>query len=110
MKKQNKFLIILFAFAVILCVAVYWLMPRQPKEMVVVQHRNDIIFSFDLNKDGIYQVEGDIGIINIEVRDGRYHVFDVECPNHDCESMGWADRDSLIPIICLPNNISIYMN
>lgn len=109
MKKQNVFLIGISVIAIVLCVVVYGFGALQPKEMVVVQHRNDIIFSFDLNKDGIYQVEGDIGVINIEVRDGRYHVFDVECPNHDCESMGWADKESLIPIVCLPNNISIYM-
>lgn len=109
MKKQTKILVGIFAFAVILCVVVYGFMASQPKDMVVVQHRNDIVLSFDLNKDAIYQVDGDIGIVNIEVRDGRYHVFDVECPNHDCESMGWADKDTLIPIVCLPNQISIYM-
>lgn len=109
MKKENKIIIALLAIVVVLCVVFYGYQALQPKKSIVVKHNNEVVMRFELNKDGIYQVKGDVGIVNIEVRDGRFHVFDVECPNHDCENMGWADENSILPITCLPNGIVVKM-
>ena len=46
-------------------------------------------------------------ILVFEVKDGRWHVGSVECPNHTCEQMGWDDGSSFMPITCIPNNIMI---
>ena len=74
----------------------------------IVEYREKEILEFDLNKNDIYVVEGTYGLVRIEVKDGEFHVFDVDCPNHDFEQMGWINKDSLFPIVCLPNEIIIY--
>ena len=65
-------------------------------------------YGIDLNKNDIYEFKGTEGIVHLEVKDGEFRVFDVDCPNHDCEYMGWMNKDSLFPIVCLPNEIIIY--
>lgn len=109
MKNEKKILLIIFALVAVLCVAFYGFQTLQPKDYVVVKHNNEVVLRFDLHKDDTYEVQGDIGTVHIEVRDGRYRVYDVDCPNHDCESMGWADKDSFLPITCLPNNVVLFM-
>lgn len=47
------------------------------------------------------------GDLTIEVKDGKWHVSKVDCPNHNCEKMGWVDADSILPIQCIPNGIYI---
>ena len=46
--------------------------------------------------------------MHLEVKDRKFRVIDVECPNHICEGMGWIGEDDIIPISCLPNQILIY--
>ena len=74
----------------------------------IVEYKEEVLLEFDLTKNETYEFEGSQGIVHLEVKDGQYRVYDVECPNHDCEQMGWHDKDSLTPIVCLPNEIVIY--
>ena len=76
-------------------------------EWIAVVHHNRIILYFDSGVDSEYTVEGDVGAMHIEVRDGRWHVKDVECFDYTCKNMGWADQNNLFPIICLPNDLVI---
>lgn len=76
---------------------------------VAVQHGNQIVLEFDPDVDAVYHVDGDTGGLDIEVKDQRWRVVNEECPNHICAAMGWADKDSVIPITCLPNNIMIFV-
>ena len=50
---------------------------------------------------------GDYGVMHVEVKDGKWHVGEVECPNHTCENMGWDDGNNFMPITCIPNNIML---
>lgn len=76
-------------------------------EWIAVVHNNRIILYFDSGVDSEYTVTGDVGEMHIEVRDGRWHVKDVECYDYTCKNMGWADQKNLFPIICLPNDLVI---
>ena len=76
---------------------------------VAVQHASDIVLEFDPAVDAIYTVDGDYGGLQIEVKDNQWRVINEKCPNHIWASMGWANKDSLIPITCLPNNIMIFV-
>ena len=110
MKKQIKYLMIPFLLLLVFCIWFYTNGNQIEGEYVVVEYNEVELLRFHIQEDAIYQVKGDIGIVNIEVKDSRFHVFDVECPNHDCENMGWIDKDSLIPMItCLPNKIVILL-
>lgn len=74
----------------------------------VVEYKEEVILTFDLNEDNTYLLTGTYGKMTLEVKDSRYRVIDVECPNHNCEQMGWKDADSLTPIVCIPNEIIVY--
>ena len=78
------------------------------KTYVVVQFRNKIIDYLPIDEDGLFEYNGDYGTIILEIKDEKYHVYEVECPNHTCEQQGWNSAKSMIPISCLPNNILFY--
>lgn len=76
---------------------------------VAVQHRDQIVLVFDPAADAIYHIEGDVGGLDVEVKDDKWHVTNEQCPNHVCAGMGWMGPDDIIPITCLPNNVMIYV-
>lgn len=76
-------------------------------EWLVVVYRGEIVQWFDSGVDATYTVKGNVGDLTIEVKDGKWHVSKVDCPNHNCEKMGWVDADSILPIQCIPNGIYI---
>ena len=74
---------------------------------VGIVHRGKVIQWFDSGVDGEYVVTGNVGEVHVEVKDKKWHVREVECPNQLCVKMGWADENSIIPITCLPNDVFI---
>ena len=70
-------------------------------------HRGKVVQWFDSGIDGEYVVTGDVGEVHVEVKDKKWHVREVDCPNQLCVKMGWADENSIIPITCLPNEVFI---
>lgn len=74
---------------------------------VAVVHDHQVVMYFDSGIDGRYTVAGNVGEMHIEVRDGRWHVEDVDCYDFTCKNMGWMDAENPLPIICLPNDIVI---
>lgn len=84
-------------------------MPREKAEgtWIAVVNRNRAILYFDSGIDAEYTVEGNVSEMTIEVQAGRWHVKDVACYDYTCKNMGWVSEDSILPIICLPNDIVI---
>ena len=74
---------------------------------VGIVHRGKVVQWFDSGVDGEYVVKGNVGEVNVEVKDKKWHVREVDCPNQLCVKMGWADENSIIPITCLPNEVFI---
>ena len=79
------------------------------KVMVSVVHGNNVVLKFDPYKDATYDVEGSYGGLQIEVKDAKWHVINEECPNHLCAQQGWMGVDDIFPIVCLPNDVMIYI-
>ncbi len=80
----------------------------KPKgKWVAIVHGKDVERWFDSGVDGEYEVTGDYGVMHVEVKDGKWCVGDVECPNQICHNMGWDDGSGFMPITCIPNNIFI---
>ena len=108
MKKRE--IAIVVGLALIAIIAIF-LLNRNPKvdgEMIGVVHQEKVILTFDSDVDATYTVTGLVGKMVIEVKDNAWHVKEVDCPNHNCEHMGWKDVDSIgIPITCIPNDIII---
>ena len=82
------------------------------KNRGAVIHGSKVLFYFDIDKNDTYEFTGDYGKMHLEVKDGSFRVYDVECPNQICVNMGWLDYDSVfaqIGITCLPNNIAVVL-
>ena len=60
----------------------------------------DRIYSFPLDKDGVFSVEGDLGPTEIEIKDGRARIISSPCPNKTCISSGFQST-----LVCLPNRV-----
>jgi len=108
---KKKELIIIGGIVVVLLAGVlltqYLKKQIKTEDIVQVKLRNKVIFEFDITVDGEYEVEGLISKVYIEVKDGKYHVHDVGCPDKICEETGWIRKGDPTPIICLPNQIYI---
>lgn len=107
MKKGEKIIII-----VILLVSVFFIifnrLNSKDKVMVSVKDANEnTILTFNINEDNYYTLQGNYGVFNIEVKDGRCRAIDVECPNQICVHTGWISVDNPVPIICLPNGLIV---
>jgi len=62
----------------------------------------DVEYEYSAKANGIYKVQGAIGITTFEIKDGKIRIIDSPCPNKICVHQGW---DS--PLVCLPNNVII---
>lgn len=72
-----------------------------------IYYNKDVIKQVSIDKDTVYEFEGDYGKFCLEVKDKKYRAIHVECPNHDCEKVGWVEKGSTKQIVCVPNNIYI---
>lgn len=108
-KKDIKFIIGLCVVSVVLLIGfiIFTSMRAKNIEYANVYYNNEIILRFDINEDDEYSINGDYGEMTIEVKDQKYRVKDVECPNHDCENIGWVKKGSTTVILCVPNNVFI---
>ncbi len=109
--KRNEWIVIAVLAAISAAALLYMrLRPKGSGYVVAIQHRNQIVKEFDPMVDAVYQVDGDVGGLEVEVKDGKWHVINEQCPNHVCAQMGWMGvEDTLLPITCLPNNVIIFL-
>lgn len=76
-------------------------------DSVDIYYKSHIVQTVDINKNDVYTFEGDYGKFSLEVKDGKYRAINVECPNHDCEKVGWVKKGSTKQIVCVPNDIYV---
>lgn len=106
MKKKD--LIVIIGLCIILLLGYFiFQMTQGNKEIVQVYYQKELIQEIDISIDHIYTFEGSYGHFSLEVKDHQYHAVNVECPNHDCEKMGWVKEGSSKEIICVPNEIYV---
>ncbi|MEG0365281.1 MAG: NusG domain II-containing protein [Coprobacillus sp.] len=77
------------------------------KETVNVYYKNEKVDTIDITKDETYTYKGSYGKFTIEVKEKKYHAVNVECPNHDCEKIGWVKDGSSLSIVCAPNEMYV---
>ena len=99
-------------FIIILCVVIgvgygIYLMFQGEKDFIEVYYQNKSIAQIDMTKNKTYEFEGSYGHFALEVKDQKYRAINVECPNHDCEKVGWVKKGSSKQIVCIPNEIYI---
>ncbi len=108
MKKKEIIIVAVLALIALLALAVMHIMQNQAEgEMVAVVHRDQVVLRFDPQKNKTYHVDGNYGGLEIEVKDGSWHVINEQCPNHICAQMGWMTLEDIYPIQCIPNDVTI---
>ena len=73
---------------------------------VLVQHDGTTMFNLDLRESRTVSLEGSVGSVTVEIRDGRVAVTDADCPNHICVRTGWRSHAGEI-IVCAPNKVLV---
>lgn len=105
MKKLDYIIIGSIVFALLIIILLMNILSGK-ESFAIVYHDGVNILEIDLGVDNEYTINGDIGEIVLEVKDGLLHVLEADCPDHTCEKIGWSNKQSR-PIICVPNKIYI---
>ena len=95
--------VLIFAAAAIWCAVI---LMRGGSENVKIMQDGKLIYTIDLSKVKDQKIEVEYkGRKNvIEIKDGRIHMLEADCPDHICVDTGWLEN---VPIVCLPNRLVI---
>ena len=113
MKKKEIIVIVgLFVFALVAFFGFQWVNTnKKNQQMINVSYENEVILQFDPTKDDVYTINGYIGEMVIEVKDGKWRMQKADCPNQICVNTGWVSLDPSITnpglISCIPNHIVV---
>lgn len=106
MKKKDLIVIMVLVFVIGIGYLIFQLTQGE-KEIIEIYYQNELVEKIDINIDKTYTLKGSYGSFSLEVKDGKYHATNVECPNHDCEKVGWVSQGSSKQIVCVPNEIYV---
>lgn len=73
---------------------------------VVIRDGEQKVYELPLNQNTTKTVTTDLGTNLIEIKDGRVHVEEADCPNQDCVHQGWVDAAGE-QIVCLPHKLTV---
>lgn len=73
---------------------------------VVIRDGVQNVYELPLGQDATKTVTTDLGTNVIEIKDGRVHVEEADCPNQDCVHQGWIDAAGE-QIVCLPHKLTV---
>lgn len=59
-------------------------------------------YEYALSKDGVYEVQGELGLTTIEISNGKVRIIDSPCPNKTCINQGLGST-----LVCLPNKVIV---
>lgn len=106
MKKKDMIIIIVLCLIIGIGYFVFEMFQGE-KDTIEVRYKDEVIETIDIAVNKTYTYEGSYGKFSLEVKDRQYHAVNVECPNHDCEKMGWVKEGSSKSIVCVPNEIYV---
>lgn len=73
---------------------------------VVIRGGEQNVYELPLSQNTTKSVTTDLGTNLIEIKDGRVHVEEADCPNQDCVHQGWIDAAGQ-QIVCLPHKLTV---
>lgn len=73
---------------------------------VVIRDGEQNVYELPLSQNTTKTVSTDLGTNLIEIKDGRVHVEEADCPNQDCVHQGWIDTAGE-QIVCLPHKLTV---
>ena len=75
-------------------------------DSVVVFRQNTIIAEYPLLPDAVFTVNGKVGVVNIEIKNGAVRIAHANCPRKICRQSSGI-RNSYGQLVCAPNNILV---
>lgn len=103
-KSDIKLVVILVC--VVFLIFVFVNINKKEGSVAEVYYEDKLILSIDLNIDGEYVVEGELGDVVLEVNDNKIRVKSENSPKNICSKEGYIS-DSSKTLICLPNKIIV---
>jgi len=80
--------------------------PRGEGETALVTVDRSVLRELSLDQDGVFEIEGRIGLSTVMVDGGRVRFLDSPCPGRYCVHSGWLHRSGEVAA-CLPNGIVV---
>ena len=75
-------------------------------DRIAVYRQNTIIAEYPLKDDVSFTVNGKIGTVGIEIKNGAASIVHATCPKGICTAAGAASGPNM-QLICAPNNIMV---
>ena len=110
MKKITKLdliIIFLFLFLILIAIKIQFFTETKNKKKLYIYTSKEKYY-FNMNKDKIIEIQGDIGITKIEIKDNKFKFIDSACQNKLCINLGWVGINNF-SVVCLPNKVSAYI-
>ena len=104
--KNDIILIAVLLIMAIVAIICMFCFSKNDNLKACVYYNDELILSFDLTNDEIYEVDGDLGTVKIEVKNNSVRVIESNCPDGICIHSGAISNTSQ-SIACLPNRIYI---
>ena len=103
-----------YKFLIVICVLIFalgaigsaWQVLMPHGTLVNIVQDNTVLYTIDLDSanDQVFSIEYQGRINTVQIRDGKIRILDADCPDKTCVHMGWLTS---MPIVCLPNHLSI---
>ena len=103
-KSDIKLVIILLV--IIICIFIVINITKEKGSTAHVYYEDKLLLTIDLNIDGEYTVDGELGDVVLEVKDKQIRVKEENSPKNICSKEGFIGDSSRI-LVCLPNKIII---
>lgn len=103
---NKKDLVLITIIISIAFIFILYFSTKKQSDIALVYYKDDIILTIDLNINNIYEVNGELGKIKIEVNNSKIKVIEENSPYHLCSKQGYISKQGE-SIVCLPNKIII---
>lgn len=105
MNKSDIRLLIIIGL-IIIGIFIFINITKEKGSVAEVYYEDELILSIHLDDDGEYNVDGELGDVVLEVKDGMIRVKSENSPKNICSKGGYIG-DSSRTLICLPNKIIV---
>jgi len=86
-----------------------YLWQSSPANYAIIKSPQQEALFVDLSHAGTHQVQGDLGISRLEVKNGQIRFTESACRNKLCIQSGWHQHGGSI-VACLPNRVSVQLS
>lgn len=103
--KKGDYIVIAVSLLVVTGVAL-WYFASPKGSYAEIYSNGKLVKIVDLSISNVFTVTSQDGYNILEVKDGRIHVIESDCPHGDCIRQGYIDGKNET-IVCLPHKMTV---